>query len=121
MSSVCAARKQANTMMTAWGASEETAYAVELVTSELVSNAVNHGADRRQTGWSVADAIELSLHLTPCGIRVEVSDGSEAPPMVLDNDTWAESGRGLQIVTTLSQRWGYSARRDGGKEVWALV
>ncbi|MGH1551452.1 ATP-binding protein [Streptomyces sp. L7] len=35
-------------------------------------------------------------------------------------DEFAESGRGLQVVSALSDSWGWNLRAGGGKTVWAL-
>ena len=79
-----------------------------LLVSELVTNAVLHGVS----------PFELRAVQSRTGLRVEVRDhnGSTAPVLRL-GDGLAESGRGLQLVDTLADRWGWS--EDGGsKVVW---
>src|SRR5437763_12760605 len=75
-----------------------------LLVSELVSNSVKHA--RATNG-----AIELVACITPDVVRVEVSDDGEAfdPPPLADDD--AESGRGLQLVQALADRWADAAGR----------
>jgi anti-sigma regulatory factor (Ser/Thr protein kinase) len=70
-----------------------------LLVSELVTNSVKHS--RATNG-----AIELVACITPDVVRVEVSDDGEGfdPPPLADHD--AESGRGLQLVQALADRWG---------------
>jgi anti-sigma regulatory factor (Ser/Thr protein kinase) len=70
-----------------------------LLVSELVSNSVKHS--RATNG-----AIELSAWITPDVVRVEVRDDGQGfdPPPFPDDD--AESGRGLQLVQALADRWG---------------
>ena len=81
-----------------------------LVTSELVSNAVIHGAD----------PVELHLALDDERLHLEVVD---AGGVVLDPhpmpDPLALGGRGLPLVEALTQAWG-SERDDRGRTlVWA--
>jgi len=71
----------------------------ELLVSELVSNSVRHS--NASNG-----VIELVACITPSVLRVEVSDdgdGFEPPPVANDD---AESGRGLELVQKLADRWG---------------
>ncbi|HZE32995.1 MAG TPA: ATP-binding protein [Actinoallomurus sp.] len=83
-----------------------------LVVSELVSNAAKLG----QT---------FELTLTPNGrtLRIEVRDHSGDKPVMktgMGNDR-AEDGRGLLVVDALADLWGFDARPDGGKVVWAVL
>lgn len=86
-----------------------------LIVSELVGNALRHGRPTRGgrllVGWQFgAD-----------GLRVEVTDGGGGRPAVQDgSDPWSSSGRGLAIVETLTDRWGYALDGDG-TTVWACV
>src|SRR3954447_1233312 len=74
---------------------------VELLTTELVSNAVRHGgADEQQT-------VVMHLALAPDTLRVEVcdpGDGFEAGPP----QPYGEGGYGLFLVSEVSTRWGVS-------------
>ncbi|MGW3142135.1 ATP-binding protein [Streptomyces sp. NPDC001139] len=94
------------------GADSDTA---ELLTAELVANAVEH---------TTGDApIELVVELLPSGCRVEVHDPDPAPPGDLTTphrgapDPWQEHGRGLLLIRTLSSSCGHRAT-DSGKAVW---
>ena len=80
-----------------------------LLVSELVTNSVKHS--RATNG-----AIELVACITPDVVRVEVSDDGEGfdPPPLADDA--AESGRGLQLVQALADRWG--RRRGPRSSVW---
>jgi anti-sigma regulatory factor (Ser/Thr protein kinase) len=80
----------------------------ELVVTELVSNAVRHA----QTD------LELRVVPLPRGIRVEVKDGCQAPPMRRPSSQTDEGGRGLYLVDALSTRYGMESEEDG-KRVWA--
>ena len=83
----------------------------ELVTAELVTNAVLHAFG----------PITLSLRCEPGGsVIVAVADGSEAPPIEGAGDVQGFTGRGLQLVSTLSVAWGV-APAASGKTVWARI
>ena len=80
-----------------------------LVATELVSNAVRHGDGELLVRLWVRDE----------GIRIEVSDGSPQYPAPATSDVDDLSGRGLQIVSALSSRWGAApAQEQQGKTVW---
>jgi anti-sigma regulatory factor (Ser/Thr protein kinase) len=91
--------------------SRETA---RLLVSELVTNAILHSESRRPGG-----SISVTVVDVPDGIRVEVADeGSvRSVPMVRD-EPLAPDGRGLLLVQTLADDWGYQLRNDGGTTVW---
>ncbi len=83
-----------------------------LLTSELVTNAVLYAQSD----------IEVSVHLSPDGVRVAVCDASSVPPVRRLVGTEATSGRGLALVEALSSAWGVDTSRNGaGKEVWFQV
>jgi anti-sigma regulatory factor (Ser/Thr protein kinase) len=86
----------------------------ELICTELVSNAVKATA-------ALPDAMPVGLRLLANGERlvVEVWDCHPGYPVRRPVSETAESGRGLQIVHDLSNRWG--ARRVNWrlKTVWA--
>jgi anti-sigma regulatory factor (Ser/Thr protein kinase) len=81
---------------------------VQLVTSELVTNAVRH---------SSLSALRLSRH-GDCVI-LEVDDEGHGEPVIADHvSPTAASGRGLVIVDRLVTRWGWRPLPEGGKRVW---
>ena len=91
---------------------QETQDAVELVVSELVTNAVKHA------GMEPTDRIELSASRSPGRVRVEVGDcgpGFDAPPGHTPG-LEEPSGWGLYLVDRLADRWG--VQRDAGTRVW---
>jgi anti-sigma regulatory factor (Ser/Thr protein kinase) len=85
---------------------------IELLTSELVTNAVKHGATDPN------EAILLSAQHVDSSVRVEVCDegltGFEADPE--GTDVMEPGGNGLVLVDALSSRWG--VRRGQPKCVW---
>ena len=87
----------------------------ELLTAELVANAVEHTA---------GDApIELVVELLPTGCQVEVHDpdpeppGSLTKPVAEEPDPWQEHGRGLLLIRALSSSCGHRPT-ESGKAVW---
>jgi anti-sigma regulatory factor (Ser/Thr protein kinase) len=87
----------------------------ELLTAELVANAVKH---------TEGDDIELVVELLPTGCQVEVHDHDPAPPCdsarpwpAAEADPWAENGRGLLLISTLSSDCGHRVTEQG-KAVW---
>ncbi|GAA4089905.1 ATP-binding protein [Streptomyces sp. NPDC058961] len=88
----------------------------ELLTAELVANAVEHTTGRAP--------IELVVELLASGCQVEVHDGSPLPPGDLSApgaggppDPWQEHGRGLLLIRTLSSACGHRPTAHG-KAVW---
>jgi two-component sensor histidine kinase len=76
---------------------------VLLVLDELASNALLHGAGRRRVGLTVLDGHAV----------LEVSDESTRPAV-------PDGGLGLQMVKSVSARWGQRVR-DDRKTVWARI
>ncbi len=88
----------------------------ELVTSELVTNAVQHV---RGDGTETI-GVTLALVSNPPSIAVVVSDSCPDKPVRHDMPTGSEQGRGLQIVEALSVHWGWRPE-DDGKTVFAVL
>jgi hypothetical protein len=110
--SVAAARAFTLRTLQRWGATD-CADDVAAVLSELLTNAVRHAR--------VGPIRFGLLHPGPC-VLCAVTDASNAVPVPREPDWDAETGRGLQVVASLSHRWGYSpAPGQGGKVVWATV
>jgi anti-sigma regulatory factor (Ser/Thr protein kinase) len=83
---------------------------VELLVSELASNAVTHA------GTPFTVAVERDEQR----IRVEVSDTGAGKPCVRPPDLLASNGRGLQLLGALADSWGVDPH-EPGKTVWFLV
>ena len=84
--------------------------AIELMTSEVVTNALRHGGGR----------VSFGLACGPCVVRVEVADEERAVPVVTDGSFEQEGGRGMLIVDALATDWGVQ-RTTTGKTVWFEV
>lgn len=115
--SVKTARDVTRTTLQRWGLSELSDDAA-LVVSELVTNAVRYALypANRDTGCPITLTL---LRIAP-HVLLAVSDPSDQAPAPAQPDFVSEHGRGLYIVETYSQAWGWDALDEGGKAVWAL-
>jgi anti-sigma regulatory factor (Ser/Thr protein kinase) len=81
-----------------------------LLVSELVTNAVRHGA------------APISVHfISVCDgtVRVEVHDAGDGIPVPTTPEAVDVGGRGLLIVAALASRWGVTPSASGpGKATW---
>jgi len=73
-------------------------YVAALLTSELVTNAIRH-----ETGETITLAIDCSR----AQLRVDVHDTSRSVPAQVHAPAEAETGRGLTLVATLADEWGF--------------
>ncbi|WP_329054984.1 SpoIIE family protein phosphatase [Streptomyces violaceus] len=99
-------RADAMRRLTEWGL-DETAFAAELILSELMTNAIRHGAGPIRVRL-------LYGHALIC----EVSDASNTAPHLRRAASTDEGGRGLFLVAQLSQSWGTRYLPEG-KVIWA--
>jgi len=88
--------------------------AVLLMTSELVSNVIEHahGALRMTIGLGPPVRVEVHNHQAATDAFRELIDDPTMP------DESAPSGRGLALVRQLSSRMGLADDPRGGKVVW---
>ncbi|MCS0639194.1 ATP-binding protein [Streptomyces sp. LP05-1] len=79
--------------------SPDVHHTVQLLVSELVTNAIVHGS---------GPSVTFSLACCSSVVRVEVDDHSSTPgsPVVKCPAPEAESGRGMVLVDTLATAWG---------------
>ncbi|MFD8724228.1 SpoIIE family protein phosphatase [Streptomyces sp. NPDC059629] len=103
---VAKTRKLVDERLTAWGL-EEAAFTLELVVSELVTNAIRYGTE----------PIHLRL-IKERSLICEVSDSSSTAPHLRRARVSDEGGRGLFLVAELTQRWG-TRYTSAGKTIWA--
>ena len=85
-----------------------------LLTSELVTNAIRHEAGQAGQG---AQPVMLAIASSRGRLRVDVHDTSRSLPAVAEVPADAETGRGLLLVETLSDEWGFY-RTPAGKAVY---
>jgi anti-sigma regulatory factor (Ser/Thr protein kinase) len=89
--------------------------AAALLTSEIVTNAIQHtksGVD----GGTVTIVIIGVAH----GVLVEVIDDGSSGTPVVKGDLYAAEGHGLFLVQRLAAQWGY-LRDTTGTTVWFLL
>lgn len=101
-----------------WGAAQRSED-VAVVVSELVTNALRHATPepgKAVSPWPVRLGL---LHPGPCVLCV-VADPSARLPVPRDPGLLSETGRGLHVIATLSDNWGYAVLGDLGKVVWAM-
>ncbi len=103
---VAGVRAAATAQLDAWGL-EELGFSTELVLSELVTNAVRYGCE----------PIHLRL-IHDRTLICEVADGSSTSPHLRYAATTDEGGRGLFLVSHLTERWG-TRYTPQGKVIWA--
>ena len=83
---------------------------VQLVVSELVTNALMHGDG----------ALVLRASITGAAVQVSVTDSGDELPEVLPLDPARIGGLGLIVVDRVASDWGV-APFPGGKTVWAAL
>nr|WP_221475200.1 ATP-binding protein [Sphaerisporangium rubeum] len=92
---------------------------IELLVSEVFTNAVRHSGSGRRNGGVVT----LRVYDDGETVRVEVTDegSSETMPQVRERPSLlSEGGRGLWMVHELSSSWGWG-QHDAGRTVWFEV
>ncbi|MEU2929314.1 ATP-binding protein [Streptomyces sp. NPDC007251] len=94
-----------------------------LVVSELVTNALRHGLTPDAARPEHASSVRLHLMRWTERLVCAVRDPSHETPVPRDSDDFsAESGRGLFLVDSFADSWGWHpiAGTLHGKVVWAL-
>lgn len=112
--SVGRARRWATETAVALGATADEASVVELLASEVVTNAVRHGSPE-------GDVVVVRVLPHAEGVLVAVHDDGSGAPVVRDPAPEETGGRGMQLVDMLATTWGVQPRSDGGKCVWFVV
>ncbi|MFI7413453.1 SpoIIE family protein phosphatase [Streptomyces sp. NPDC049627] len=105
---VAEARAEILARLTRWRL-HDVAFTVELVASELVTNAIRYGQP----------PIQLRL-IHDTALLCEVSDSSSTAPHLRRARTFDEGGRGLLLVAQFAERWG-TRHHAGGKTIWAEI
>ncbi|GHA42227.1 ATP-binding protein [Streptomyces canarius] len=94
-----------------------------LVVSELVTNALRHAVPAAPRGGEEHPSVRLHLMRWTERLVCAVRDPSHESPAPRDSDDFsAESGRGLFLVDSFADSWGWHplAGTLDGKVVWAL-
>lgn len=111
--SVTYARRWVLRQAAAAGVRGEAQAVVELLTSELVANAIHHGPTDGQVSVET-EVVDGHLHVVVC-------DQGAGAPVVRDPPSHATSGRGMMLVEMLAASWGTTPLHAGGKAVWFSV
>lgn len=103
------AREEIRVAIAVWDVPVDSEIA-SLLVSELVTNAVMHDG--------AAGVVMMAIRCARGRLRVDVHDASGVlPEPELDTPVDAETGRGLMLVDTLADEWGFY-RTPGGKAVY---
>ena len=108
-SSVPAARRFVETLLSSWG-HPEAGWTAAICVSELGANCALHA----RTDFSVL--VELGSD----AVRLEVSDGSSRVPLQRAYGEDSTTGRGLRLLEAHATRWGVDVT-PAGKTVWVLI
>jgi anti-sigma regulatory factor (Ser/Thr protein kinase) len=98
-------RRRVRRELAAWGVGEH-GDVVELLVSEVVTNAMRHS-------WGAV----MTISIEGATLRCEVQDTNPALPQVCCAHEGDEGGRGMYLMEALSDSWG-SYRVPAGKVVW---
>ena len=110
-------RRVVTELLHSWGR-DDLSETASLCATELAANAILH----------TREPFDVAIRRWPGGVRVEVIDGrpTELPIPVptsgsaVDITAAGTTGRGLQIVASLSRRWGFSTS-ETAKSVWSEI
>jgi len=107
-SSVPTARHFVESLLTAWG-HPDLGWTAAVCISELASNCALHART----------AFGIRVVLSETSVRLEVTDGSLRLPVPRDYGAEATTGRGLQMLDEIAERWGVEVHDvPAGKTVW---
>ncbi|WP_333769311.1 ATP-binding protein [Streptomyces sp. IBSBF 2435] len=127
-SSIRNARRHTQDVLERWAVPTEVLDDALLIVSELATNAVRHTVPPSPPavqggGQPNRQRYSLALWTTDSRLYIAVLDQNPAPPMLREAPAYAETGRGLWLVSTLTAgRWGYERTPEGpGKQVWAAL
>jgi len=95
---------------------DQYADSAAIITSELVTNVIQHVCGDGTETVGVA----LAHTSNPDAVTVIVSDSSPEGPAIREASADSERGRGLQIVEALSAHWGWQPEHCG-KAVFAIL
>ncbi len=104
------ARAFVSSSLNRWGL-ESLVDDAQLLTSELVTNAVLHALSDVTVTVAVADGT------AEVGVADSSDDLPRTTPAGADADAHAEGGRGLRLVESVAGEWGVAQLEDG-KQVW---
>jgi serine/threonine-protein kinase RsbW len=97
---------------------EHYASVAEIITSELVTNAIQH-ADSADPATDKIGVTLMRVWDTEA-LSIVVTDSSPIPPVKRETTATSDRGRGLHIVEALSPHWGWH-HEQRGKAVYAIL
>jgi anti-sigma regulatory factor (Ser/Thr protein kinase) len=115
-----AARQFTRSTLRRWGMPEVVDNA-SIVVSEMLTNAVRYGLDNPSDVQLSSRPLWLGLLRRGPSVLCTVSDPGTEVPVVKEPDVLAENGRGLHIIDSLSESWGWTPPDNAGKSVWAMI
>lgn len=118
-SSVSCAREHVAVVLASFGlSSRELLDDAQLITSELVTNAITASVACASGGRSAGKRVRVSAALSGSRLTLEFWDDGAGVPRQVAADDYDVRGRGLCLVDALCRRWGYHRPRPGEKIVW---
>ena len=90
------------------GLARDVVEIAQLLTTELVTNALDHGAGE----------ITLGIARSDDDLRIDVGDDAPGHPRPAPAAPDQTRGRGMLLVESLAAGWGVEPPSDGGKRVW---
>jgi anti-sigma regulatory factor (Ser/Thr protein kinase) len=105
-------RKFVRKALTQWKVCDGAIADAVVVTSELVTNALNHTPGQK---------LLLKVVKVSGVIAISVWDPSDKEPEERQADEDDENGRGIPVIRSLSKDWGWNLDPHGGKIVWAVI
>ncbi|KGM12412.1 ATP-binding protein [Cellulomonas bogoriensis] len=103
------ARRWSVARATALGADVDALAVVELLSSEVVGNAVRHGLPDGH--------VSVRVSRSGAALTVEVHDACPDLPVVREQDAGADCGRGMHLIQALATTWAVRPDPDGGKTI----
>ncbi|MER7208869.1 ATP-binding protein [Streptosporangium sp. NPDC000239] len=110
---VASARRFVQGIAIEWNTAEAVPEIAELLTSEIVTNTIVHGA----TSPTTAPPVHITVMREGKLMMVETCDSSSAIPRTRNAAPMEISGRGLTVVRELAHNWGWLPHPNG-KSVW---
>lgn len=111
-SAVPLARHWASEVCTEQGLPAEALAVLQLLVTEAVANAVEHGTA------PITVEIDPLAHGADVGVHVTVHDTCPDHPVLRHVGAMATGGRGVALIDRLASGWGVSERTEQGKTVW---
>ena len=120
LTSVREARQRVHARLSEWAIGPDLLDTAVLVVSELVTNALVHTGTKVITCALQVQRGLLRIEVTDHGDGDGSSDGGPEPTACIASAS-EENGRGLLLISRLSDAWGVVDRSGQGHTVWAIL